>query len=238
MKVFTPRRRNWATVLLGAYLFIAPWIFGTFGDEASSANAWIVGACIVVATLRVPIVSGPRAAELIKVGLGAWLLASPFALGFAASGAAWNAWTVGALTLALSDTLSLAFDFLSWIHAQMLCYQARRISPEKLLRYGEQEEPMCPEQLCWHIVECSYEIRRTLLGQTSGAEVGSCVLGYRACVNDSITLNRLIAKELPESGLLRRLRLNIARRQAAHSLARAREVVPPGVPQAWHRSRP
>jgi hypothetical protein len=119
-----------------------------------------------------------------------------------------------------------------------LRYQARRISPEKLVRYEKQEEPMSPAQLCWHLVECSYEIRRTLLGQTSGAEVGICVLGYRACVNDSITLNRLIAKELPESGLLRRLRLKIARRQAAHSLARAREVVPPGVPQAWHRSRP
>ena len=102
MKVFTLRRRNWAAVLLGAYLFIAPWIFGTFGDEASSANAWIVGTCIVVATLRVPIVSGPRAAELIRVGLGAWLLASPFALGFAGSAAAWNAWVVGALTLTLT----------------------------------------------------------------------------------------------------------------------------------------
>ncbi len=35
-------------------------------DEASSANASIVGACILAATLRVPIVSGPRAAELIQ----------------------------------------------------------------------------------------------------------------------------------------------------------------------------
>jgi hypothetical protein len=49
-----------------------------------------------------------------------------------------------------------------------------------------------------------------------------CVLGYRACVNDSITLNCLIAKELPESGLLWRLRLKIARHQAARSLSRAR----------------
>jgi hypothetical protein len=238
MKVFTPRRRNWATVLLGAYLFIAPWIFGTFGDEASSANAWIVGTCIVVATLRVPIVSGPRAAELIRVGLGAWLLASPFALGFAGSGAAWNTWIVGALILALADTLSLAFDFLSWLHAQKLRYQARRISPEKLLRYEKQEEPVSPAQLCWHLVECSYEIRRTLLGQTSGVEVGMCVLGYRTCLNGGIRLNRLIDKELPESGPIRRLRLEMIRRQTAHSLARAREVVPPGVSQAWHRSRP
>jgi SPW repeat len=146
MNVFIPRRRKWATVLLGAYLVIAPWIFGSSGDEASSTNAWIVGVCIVAATLGVPIVSGPRAAELIKVGLGAWLLASPFALGFAGSAAAWNACIVGALILVLADTLSLAFDFLSWLHAQKkLCYQARRISPEKLLRYGEQEEPMSPE---------------------------------------------------------------------------------------------
>ena len=63
----------------------------------SSANAWIVGTCIVVVPLRVPIVSGPRVAELIKVGLGAWLLVSPVALGVAGSGAAWNAWIVGAL---------------------------------------------------------------------------------------------------------------------------------------------
>jgi SPW repeat-containing protein len=238
MKVLTPKWRKWATVLLGAYLFIAPWILGTSGDEASSANAWIVGACIAAATLRVPILSGPRAAELLKVGLGAWLLASPFALGFAGSGAAWNAWIVGALILTLADTLSLAFDSLSWLHAQKLGYQARRISPEKLVRYRELEEPMSPEQLCWHLVECSREIRRTLREQTSGVEVGKCLLGYRACVNDSITLNRLIDKELPDSGPFRRLRLEFIRRQAAHSLARTREVIPPGVPHAWHWSRP
>jgi hypothetical protein len=238
MKVMTPTWRKWTTVFLGTYLFTAPWIFGTSGDEASSANAWIVGACIAVATLRVPVVLGPRAAELIKVGLGAWLLVSPVALGFAGSGAAWNAWIVGALILALADTLILAFDFLSWIHAQRLRYQARRISPEKLLRNGGQEEHEHPERLCRHIVECSYEIRRTLLGQTSGAEVGMCILGYRACLNGGITLNRLINKELPESGSLRRLRLKIARRQVAHSLLRVREVLPPGSPQAWHRSHP
>jgi SPW repeat len=66
MKAFTTGWRKWATMSLGAYLFIAPWIFGTSEDEASSANASIVGACILAATLRVPIVPGPRAAELIQ----------------------------------------------------------------------------------------------------------------------------------------------------------------------------
>src|SRR3712207_9185983 len=65
--------------------------------------------------------------------------------------------------------------------------------------------------LCWHLVECSYEIRRTLLGETSGAEVGTCVLGYRACLNGGIALNCLIDKELPGSGPLRRLRLEMIR---------------------------
>ncbi len=238
MKVFATEWRKWATMSLGAYLFIAPWIFGTSGDKASSANVWIVGACNVAASLRVPIVSGPRAAELIKTGLGVWLLASPLALGFAGSGAAWNAWIVGVLILALADTPSLAFDFLSWLHAQELRYQARNIALGKIVGYVGPEHPIGPEQLCWHIVECSYEIRRTLLGQTSGVEVGMCILGYRACLNGGIKLNRLINEELPESGLLRRLRLEIARRQVAHSLLRVREVLPPGSPQAWHRSRP
>jgi hypothetical protein len=43
---------------------------------------------------------------------------------------------------------------------------------------------------------------------------------------------------MPESGPFRRLRLEMIRRQAAHSLACAREVIPPGVPHTWYRSRP
>ena len=238
MKVFTTGWRERATVLLGVYLFLAPWIFDVSEDRASSANAWIVGACIVVATLGMPITSAPRAAELVKMGLGVWLLASPLALGFAGSGAAWNAWIVGVLIFALADTPSLAFDFLSWLHVHELRYQVCTITPESLIRCGEPERPIGPEQLCWHIVECSYQIRRTLLGQTSGGEVKMCILGYRACVNKSIMLNRLIDKELPESGPARWLRLKMARRQAARSLSRVREVLPPGTPQIGHRSRP
>jgi hypothetical protein len=65
-----------------------------------------------------------------------------------------------------------------------------------------------------------------------------CVLGYWACVNNSMTVDHLINKELPEVGPLRRLRLKIARRQAARLLSRAGEVLPLGAPHEWHRSRP
>ena len=225
-------------MLLGAYLFWAPWVFGTSEDKVSSANAWIAGACLVVAAVRATIISEPLNTELTKIALGAWLLASPFVLGFAGSGTAWNAWIGGALTIALADTLSFAFDFLSWLHAQELHRQARSIAPEKLIRYEAPEPPIGPEQLCRHIVECSYQIRRKLLEGTSEVAVKMCVLGYWACVNDSMTLDDLIDKELPESGLLRRFRLKVARRQATRSLSRAREVLPPGAPYEWHRSRP
>jgi hypothetical protein len=69
-------------------------------------------------------------------------------------------------------------------------------------------------------------------------QVGMCVLGCRACVNGSITLNHLIDKELPESGPFRWLRIEMIRHQAAHSLVRTREVTPLSIPHAWHRSRP
>jgi hypothetical protein len=136
MKASGTRWRERATVLLGAYLFWAPWIFGTFEDMVSSANAWISGACLVVAALRATIISEPLTTELTKIALGAWLLASLFVLGFAGSGAAWNAWIVGALIVALADTLGLASDFLSWLHAQELRYQARSIALQKSVRYG------------------------------------------------------------------------------------------------------
>ena len=158
MKAWSVRWRERATALLGAYLFVAPWVFGTSEDKISSANAWIAGACLAVAALRAPIISEPLTTELTKLALGAWLLASPFVLGFAGSGAAWSAWIVGALTLTLVDSLGLSYDFLSWLHAQELRYQVRSIALEKFVRYGGSENPIGPEQLCQHIRECSYQI--------------------------------------------------------------------------------
>ena len=70
-----------------------------------ATNAWIVGVCIVAATLRVPIVSGPRArrADQGRAG-GVAACRALEEMGFAGSAAAWNAWTVGArMPLALAE---------------------------------------------------------------------------------------------------------------------------------------
>jgi hypothetical protein len=188
-----------------------------------------VGVCLVGATLRVPIVSGPLTAEVMKAGIGVWLLASPFVLGFAGSGVAWNAWIVGALTIAFADAPGIAFALVilaaSLRRARLRC-RARRLSPEKIVAYEGPEEPPSPGQLCWHIVERSHQIHDTLRRHPSEAQVEACILGHAACMHDLTSLTELIAGQLPKSGPLRRRRLGLARWAATRSIRLAAEAFP------------
>ena len=210
MNASVGRWRKWATVLLGVYLFATPWAFGTSGYAVSAANAWVVGVCLVVATLRVPIVSGPLPAEVIKAGLGAWLVASPFVLGFVGSWAAWNAWIIGALTIAFADIPGIAFALVvlaASLRRARLRFRARRLSPQKIVGYEGSEEPPSPGQLCWHIVERSHQIHETLRRHPSES-----------------SLTGLIADRLPKSGPLRRRQLGLVRWAATRSIRRAGEA--------------
>ena len=221
--------RKWATVLLGVHLYLTPWAFGSSAHAASSANAWIVGVCLVGATLRVPIVSGSRTAEAIRAGLGAWLLASPFVLGFAGSWAAWNAWIVGVLTIAFADVPRIAFGLVilaASLRRTRLRLQVRRLSPEKIVAYEGPERPSSPGQMCWHIVERSHQIYQTLRRHPSEAQVEACILGHAACIHDLTSLIELIADRLPKSGPLRRRKLGLARWAATRSIRRAGEAFP------------
>ena len=206
---------------------------GAFGilaeDAVGSTNAWLVGAFLVVAALRAPTLFGPRAAESIKAGAGAWLLASPFVLGFAAPSAAWNAWVVGALTIALADLPTAAFALVTLavsLQRVRLSLRARMLSPRKIVWYGGPEEQHSPGRLCWHIVERSYEIHDALRRNPSEAQVEACILGNAACANDLTSLGRLIADRLPKSGPLRRGKLGLLRWAATGSVHRAGDAFP------------
>ncbi len=108
-------------------------------------------------------------------------------------------------------------------------YQLRRLSPEEITRHRVQEnQASTPEDLSRQIVERADEIHRTLVESPSEIQVEMCALGYRACVNDMITLTHLIKQELPNSGPVKRLKLRAARRRATDSLSGAREAMPPG----------
>lgn len=117
-------------------------------------------------------------------------------------------------------------------------YRARRLSPEDIVRHHTQEREVdTPEELSHRIVERADEIHRTLLESPSEVQVEMCALGYRACVNDMITLTHLVNEESKATGPIRRLRLRAARRRATDSLSIAREAMPPDVLRATHQEQ-
>ncbi len=112
-------------------------------------------------------------------------------------------------------------------------YRARRISPQEIVSYrGREPQKDTPEDLSRRIVERADEIRRTLLESPSEVQVEMCALGYRACVNDVITLTHLVNEESKTAGPIRRFRLRSVCRRATDSLSGAREAMPPGALRA------
>ena len=117
-------------------------------------------------------------------------------------------------------------------------YRARRLSPEAIVAYQTRErETETPEELSRRIVERADEIHRTLLESPSEVQVEMCALGYRACVNDMITLTHLIKEESKSATPVKRLRLRSARRRATDSLSLAREAMPPGALRATRQEQ-
>ena len=76
-----------ANAVLGTWLVLSPWVIGFAGETTAMANAVIIGAALVAASLGAVFV--PRAwEEWTEAVLGLWLLMSPWALGYAAQQAA------------------------------------------------------------------------------------------------------------------------------------------------------
>ena len=123
-----PKWQDGSILILAAFLFISPWIFGTATQTSSSWKAWIVSMGFVPFTLRIFVPPpGAYANKCARDGIriawwqkildscalshiakeelvvGAWLLAAPWILGFATIGAAaWTAWIAGIVTVVLA----------------------------------------------------------------------------------------------------------------------------------------
>jgi len=114
-------------------------------------------------------------------------------------------------------------------------YGARWLSPEVIVKSQERESPAeTPQELSRRIIERAEEIHRTLLESPSEIQIEMCTLGYRACVNDMITLTHLVNEELPSAGPIKRLKLRAACRRATESLSAAQEAMPPGALRSAH----
>lgn len=97
------RWQDWGNFIIGAWLFISPWVLQYPSDIPSAAwNAYLLGAAIVIFAAFA--VYMPRVwEEGLNTVLGLWMIVSPWVLGFAShQEVTMNAVIVGALVTILA----------------------------------------------------------------------------------------------------------------------------------------
>ena len=144
------------------------------------------------------------------------------------------------LLLAPLVPLAMVLAFVLYPKVKGFSYRRWRITPERIT--GNRPKAISspgstPDELSFSIVERAHQIRRAMKVETSEIQTEMCALGYRACVNDMITLTHLVNEELPEAGLVRRAKLRRARRKATDALSVARRSLPPGVLRATRQEQ-
>jgi SPW repeat-containing protein len=99
-----------ANLILGAFLFVSPWIFG-FEAGKVSQNAMIAG--IIVAILAIAALAAFAVwEEWLNLVVGLWILVSPWVLGFQASTTAMTVHLVVGILVAVLAAVEL------WIMSQ------------------------------------------------------------------------------------------------------------------------
>jgi hypothetical protein len=94
------RWQDWASFALGLWLAVSPWIADYAGHDAATANAAVCGLGLALAS-HFGFSCDHVGCEWLTLGVGLWLIAAPFALGFQASHVA----TVNTMTVGLFVTL-------------------------------------------------------------------------------------------------------------------------------------
>jgi membrane-bound ClpP family serine protease len=107
MKKWT-RWQDYVSLVLGFVLFVSPLVLAFTAHPAITWNALVVGVITVLLALWALAVPETTVPEWIIVVLGIWLFLSPWILSFATvSAAAWAAWIIGVLLVAMA-ALTLA----------------------------------------------------------------------------------------------------------------------------------
>jgi hypothetical protein len=184
-------------------------------------SAYLAGSALLVAGAFAISLPHARWVFAIRILSGTWLVASPFMLGFGGLPAA-SALIAGALLVATGEPLRALFGLAS-ARVALLVYDLKTLSPRQVSSFQGRCASPGPELLARRIVECSSQIRATMLEDPSEDEIKTCIVGYRSCVNDMFTLVAMVAQERPKSRVLRRLKLRMVRGEALHALACARE---------------
>ncbi len=83
--------------VLGGWLIVSPWILGYAAQQVPTNNAVVVGVIIAVAAAAA-LYAFQVWEEWVNAALAAWLIVSPWVLGFGTDqAAAWNQYAVGVL---------------------------------------------------------------------------------------------------------------------------------------------
>jgi hypothetical protein len=91
-----------SNLVLGLWLAISPWALSYAGELRPARNAHIVGVIIAIAALAA-LTAFQQWEEWVNAALGAWLILSPYLLGFSAlTSALWNQIIVGLLVAILA----------------------------------------------------------------------------------------------------------------------------------------
>jgi hypothetical protein len=100
------RWEDWANLLLGAWLFVSPWVLqfvvGTGSNASAAWNAWISGTVIAVIAVAA-LLQSQQWKEWANIVVGIWVAISPWVLGYTSlTTATSNAVIVGILTVCLA----------------------------------------------------------------------------------------------------------------------------------------
>ncbi|WP_119458710.1 SPW repeat protein [Rhodospirillaceae bacterium SYSU D60014] len=93
---------DWSNLVLAVALFLAPWLLGFADATASAWNAWL-SAAVIAGLALAAIQAFAEWEEWGSLLLGAWVVVSPWLLGFAGIAAAlWTHIVVGGLVVAVT----------------------------------------------------------------------------------------------------------------------------------------
>jgi uncharacterized membrane protein YfhO len=94
-----------ATLVLGIWLFLTPWMFG-FATGAAGWNAWILGIAIAVVALAA-LSAFAEWEEWVNLILGLWVLVSAWLLGFQANATAMHTHVIVGIIVAVLAAIEL-----------------------------------------------------------------------------------------------------------------------------------
>ena len=94
------RWQDWSVVVLGAIMFVTPFVFGETSQTVAASAAYVLGVLLMLAGLGNAALAKAGGLEIIPAILAVVLFVSPWIFGFAAVTAlAWSAWIVAILVV-------------------------------------------------------------------------------------------------------------------------------------------